>query len=104
MKNLVILTFHYSQFIPNRRLIVYEAGSGNRSKKLEGFSIPLDDVMGLMPWVARNGKTVLANDVSKDDRYMSILHCRPKTHSLNFVYRLSSMTVWLVCWIFSRTS
>jgi sigma-B regulation protein RsbU (phosphoserine phosphatase) len=63
---------HVSLFTvhPNRRLIVYEAGSGNRSKKLEGFSIPLDDVMGLMPWVARNGKTVLANDVSKDDRYI----------------------------------
>ncbi len=63
---------HVSLFTvhPNRRLIVYEAGSGKRSKKLEGFSIPLDDAMGLMPWVARSGKTVLANDVSKDKRYI----------------------------------
>ncbi|MFN8381141.1 MAG: GAF domain-containing protein [Anaerolineales bacterium] len=63
---------HVSLFTvhPNRRLIMYEAGSGKRSKKLEGFSIPLDDTTGLMPWVARNGKTVLANDVSKDDRYV----------------------------------
>ncbi len=63
---------HVSLFTvhPNRRLIVYEAGSGKRSKKLEGFTIPLDDTMGLMPWVARNGKTVLANDVSKDERYV----------------------------------
>ncbi len=55
---------------PNRRLIVYEAGSGKRSKKSEGFTIPLDDMDGIMPWVARNGRTVLANDVSKHDRYM----------------------------------
>ncbi|MBI5823697.1 MAG: GAF domain-containing protein [Chloroflexi bacterium] len=54
----------------NRRLIVYEAGSGRRSKKLEGFSIHLDDAKGIMLWVARNGTTVLANDVSKDDRYI----------------------------------
>lgn len=63
---------HVSLFTvhPNRRLIVYEAGSGKRSKKLEGFSMPLEDASGIMPWVARNGKTVLANNVSKDDRYV----------------------------------
>jgi phosphoserine phosphatase RsbU/P len=55
---------------PNRRLIVYEAGSGKRSKNLEGFSISLDDMQGIMPWVARNGKTAIVNDVSKDDRYV----------------------------------
>jgi serine phosphatase RsbU (regulator of sigma subunit)/putative methionine-R-sulfoxide reductase with GAF domain len=55
---------------PNRRLIFYEAGSGKRSKKLMGFSIPLDNPDGIMPWVARNGKTVLANDVSKHSRYV----------------------------------
>ena len=63
---------HVSLFTvhPNRRLIVYEAGSGKRSKKLEGFSMPLEDASGIMPWVARNGETVLANNVSKDDRYV----------------------------------
>ncbi len=63
---------HVSLFTvhPNRRIIVYEAGSGKRSKKLEGFTISLDDLEGIMPWVARNGKTVLANDVSKNDRYL----------------------------------
>lgn len=63
---------HVSLFTvhPNRRLIMYEAGSGKRSKQLEGFTIPLDDGRGIMPWVARNGRTVLANDVSKDDRYV----------------------------------
>jgi len=55
---------------PNRRIITYEAGSGRRSKKLEGYTIPLDDEKGIMPWVARNGKTVLANDVTHDERYV----------------------------------
>ncbi len=57
---------HVSLFTvhPNRRLINYEAGSGKRSKKLEGFAISLDDADGIMPWVARNGVTVLANDVT----------------------------------------
>ncbi|WKZ35575.1 MAG: GAF domain-containing protein [Anaerolineales bacterium] len=55
---------------PNRRLIVYEAGSGMRSKGLEDFSISLDDAQGIMPWVARNGRTVLANDITKDDRFV----------------------------------
>ena len=63
---------HVSLFTvhPNRRMIMYEAGSGKRSKKLEGFTIPLDDPKGIMPWVARHGKTALANDVSKDSRYI----------------------------------
>jgi sigma-B regulation protein RsbU (phosphoserine phosphatase) len=63
---------HVSLFTvhPNRRMIMYEAGSGKRSKKLEGFTIPLDEEQGIMPWVARNGVTVIANDVSKDKRYV----------------------------------
>lgn len=63
---------HVSLFTvhPNRRIITYEAGSGRRSKKLEGYTIPLDDSNGIMPWVARSGKTVLANDVTKDERYV----------------------------------
>ena len=56
---------------PNRRLIEYVAGSGKRSKALEGYSIPLDDSQGIIPWVAREGQTLLANDVSNDTRYRS---------------------------------
>lgn len=63
---------HVSLFTvhPNRRMIMYEAGSGKRSKKLEGFTIQLDDEKGIIPWVAREGRTVLANDVSKDSHYV----------------------------------
>jgi len=53
----------------NRRLIEYEAGSGTRSKDLEGHTLPLDEPEGIIPWVAREGKVVLANDVKKDKRY-----------------------------------
>ncbi len=54
---------------PNRRLIVYEAGTGKRSAASRGYSIPLDAPRGIIPWVARQGETVLTNDVSKEPRY-----------------------------------
>ncbi|HEY2980503.1 MAG TPA: GAF domain-containing protein [Anaerolineales bacterium] len=52
-----------------RRLIEYEAGSGKRSKNLDGFTLALDDPQGIIAWVGRNGQTVLANDVTADPRY-----------------------------------
>jgi GAF domain-containing protein len=63
---------HVSLFTvhPNRRIIAYEAGSGKRSKKLEGYTISLDNPKGLMVWAARLGKTILVNDVTADDRYI----------------------------------
>jgi serine phosphatase RsbU (regulator of sigma subunit)/putative methionine-R-sulfoxide reductase with GAF domain len=54
---------------PNRRLIEYEAGSGKRSDGLAGYTLPLDDAQGIIPWVAREGKPVLANEVKEDERY-----------------------------------
>lgn len=54
---------------PNRRLIEYVAGSGKRSRNLDGYTLPLDDSEGIIPWVARNGETVFANDVAADPRY-----------------------------------
>jgi serine phosphatase RsbU (regulator of sigma subunit)/putative methionine-R-sulfoxide reductase with GAF domain len=54
---------------PNRRQIHYEAGSGARSEALEGYVLALDDPDGIVPWVARNGLPVLANDVEKEPRY-----------------------------------
>jgi sigma-B regulation protein RsbU (phosphoserine phosphatase) len=53
----------------NRGLIEYQAGSGTRSKDLEGYTLPLDDPEGIIPWVAREKKVVLSNDVKKDKRY-----------------------------------
>lgn len=54
---------------PNRRQIICEAGSGPRSDALQGYTLDLDDPEGIIPWVARNGRAVLANDVSKNEYY-----------------------------------
>jgi len=54
---------------PNRRLIVYEAGSGQRSQALKGYALSLDEPQGIIPFVARQGKTVLANDVTQEPLY-----------------------------------
>lgn len=54
---------------PNRRVIGFQAGSGKRSKDLAGYMLSLDDAEGIIPWVAREGKAILANDVKKDKRY-----------------------------------
>jgi serine phosphatase RsbU (regulator of sigma subunit)/putative methionine-R-sulfoxide reductase with GAF domain/anti-sigma regulatory factor (Ser/Thr protein kinase) len=54
---------------PNRRQIHYEAGSGARSDALEGYIIDLDEPEGIIPWVARNGKTLLANNVDDEPHY-----------------------------------
>jgi len=53
----------------NRRQIIYEAGKGERSQALKGYVLDLDDAEGILPWVAREGQTVLANDVSLEPRY-----------------------------------
>lgn len=55
----------------NRRRISYEAGSGKRADVLAraGYGLDLDSPEGLVPWVARNKQSVLANDVSKEPRY-----------------------------------
>ncbi len=54
----------------NRRQIIYEAGSGERSEALSGgYAVSLDDESGIIPWAARNAQTVLLNDVTQDERY-----------------------------------
>ncbi len=54
---------------PNRQQIIYEAGSGARSHNLEGYSIRLNEPQGIIPWVAREGQSVLTNDVTREARY-----------------------------------
>jgi len=56
---------------PGRRKIIFQAGSGERSQSMQKMEImyDLDDPRGIIPWVARNGQAVLANDVSQDTRY-----------------------------------
>jgi phosphoserine phosphatase RsbU/P len=54
-----------------RRKVFYHAGSGSRSQaQLEqNLAYDLDDPLGIIPWVARQGETVLANDVDQEPRY-----------------------------------
>jgi len=54
-----------------RRQVVYEAGSGAISSSLKGYILNLDGEKGIVPWVARNGTAVLANDVSQEPRYLA---------------------------------
>ena len=62
---------HLFSVHPGRRKVFYEAGSGERSREFteEFFAYDLDDPHGIIPWVARHGETVLANDVNRDPRY-----------------------------------
>ncbi len=53
----------------NRRLIAFVAGSGERADDSIGYTLSLDDAQGIIPWVAREGETILAGDVKKDPRY-----------------------------------
>jgi sigma-B regulation protein RsbU (phosphoserine phosphatase) len=63
------LYVHLFSVHSNRRLIQYVAGSGARSRDLVGYTLSLDEPQGIIPWVAREGQTVLANDVKRDERY-----------------------------------
>ena len=62
---------HIYSINPGRRKIKYEAGTGARSQTFEDSQVTfnLDDPNGIIPWVAREGKTRLANDVSTEPLY-----------------------------------
>jgi phosphoserine phosphatase RsbU/P len=54
-----------------RRKVIYEAGSGLRAKgsKPNAYAYTLDAKEGIIPSVARSGKTYLARDVTRDSLY-----------------------------------
>lgn len=62
---------HIFSVHPGRRKVFYEAGSAPESEQLreDRFAYDLDDHLGIIPWVARNGETLLANDVGKEPLY-----------------------------------
>lgn len=49
--------------------IVYRVGSGADLPDRESILYDLNDSKGLIPWAAREGETVLVNDVTQDERY-----------------------------------
>jgi serine phosphatase RsbU (regulator of sigma subunit)/putative methionine-R-sulfoxide reductase with GAF domain len=70
-KHLKFPYVHLYTVHPIRRQIIYEAGSGERSPSLKGSVIDLDNDEGIISWVARNGKTLLVNDITKEPKYHS---------------------------------
>lgn len=56
-----------------RRKVIFEAGVGERSRQMvkQEFSYSLDAEKGIIPWVARNGQTMLVNDVSQEPLYVA---------------------------------
>lgn len=62
---------HVFTVTPGTRKVLYAAGSGPRSQAFaeSGLAYDLDAPSGIIPWVARTGKTLVANDVSKEKLY-----------------------------------
>jgi len=62
---------HIYSVNPGRRKIYFEAGQGDRAKSFTEFEVTfdLDDPNGIIPWVAREGKPYLANDVANEPLY-----------------------------------
>ncbi len=56
---------------PGRRKIIYQAGTARQSSSLKkrSYAFDLDSKKGMIPYVARSGKSLLANDVSKEPLY-----------------------------------
>lgn len=56
----------------NRRRVIYEIGSGARSQAMREREIEYDlnNPRGIIPWVARHGKTLLANDTSQEPLFI----------------------------------
>jgi sigma-B regulation protein RsbU (phosphoserine phosphatase) len=56
-----------------RRLIIYQAGSGERSAGMRDQELcySIDAPQGILPSVARNGCSFLANDVSQEPLYLA---------------------------------
>lgn len=81
---------HIYSLNPGRRKIYYEAGSGSRSQSFDEVQVTfdLDDPDGMIPWVAREGKTRLANDVSTEPLYRPAF-LRPESTKAELVIPLA---------------
>ncbi|MRS01911.1 GAF domain-containing protein [bacterium] len=56
---------------PGRQKVIFQAGSGKRAQnlKMNSFAFDLDSPIGMIPHVARTGKSMLANDVAKESLF-----------------------------------
>ncbi|MEA5079271.1 MAG: SpoIIE family protein phosphatase, partial [Anaerolineaceae bacterium] len=55
-----------------RRKVIYQAGSGQRSRhlRMNSFAYDLDAPRGIIPYVARTGKPILVNNIEKEPLYL----------------------------------
>jgi GAF domain-containing protein len=55
-----------------RRKVIYQSGSGKRSRhlRMNSFAYDLDAPKGLIPYVARTGKPILVNDIDNEPLYI----------------------------------
>lgn len=56
---------------PDSNQLIYRAGAGERAVYLDkqGLVYEINDPRGIIPWVGRNGVTVIANDVAREPQY-----------------------------------
>ncbi len=56
---------------PGRQKVIFQAGSGKRAQnlKINSFAFDLDSPLGMIPHVARTGRSMLANDVTKESLF-----------------------------------
>jgi serine phosphatase RsbU (regulator of sigma subunit)/putative methionine-R-sulfoxide reductase with GAF domain len=68
---------------PGRRLVIHQAGTQETGQAIyhENVHSSLDDPHGMIPWVARNGRTLLSNDVSLEPLYRPKDASSPETRS-----------------------
>jgi len=72
---------------PGRRKVIYQAGTAKQSSSLKkrSFAFDLDAKRGMVPYVARTGKSLLANDVSKEPLYQPS-RVPPITPNRNWIF------------------
>ena len=60
---------------PGQEKINYVAGRGSRSRQLveQGLVYDLNDPQGMIPWAARRGETIVANDIRLEPLYRPLL-------------------------------
>ncbi len=65
------LYVHLFLYQPATKQVVYRTGMGQKSERFDNAKLvfDLDDQSGIIPWVARNRKSFLANDVLQEPLY-----------------------------------
>ena len=68
---------------PNRGKVIFQAGTGTKARNLNpnSWAMDLDSATGILPFVARTGKSYVTNDVNSDPHYVPSKHFSQKVKS-----------------------